>query len=508
MVMNDFVLELDNISKTFPGVKALSKVKFNLRAGEVHALIGENGAGKSTFIKVITGVHQPDSGEIFLYGKKVTFANPTVARVHGIAAIYQNTTCFPDMTVTENIFLGHEYVEHRTKRILWKKMHEKARELLRSIGSNIDPEEKMGSLSVAQQQMVEIAKALSQDAKILLMDEPTAALTNRETEELFAITRRLKEAGTSIIFISHRIEDIYKIADRVTIFRDGCYVGTWNISDITRDDLIKLMVGREITRLFPKKQAKIGNEILRVEGLCKTGIFADISFNLHEGEILGLTGLIGSGRSEVAQAIFGIYPADEGKIYIENRAVNIDNPLKAMKLGIGYLPEDRQIQGLVLPFSIMENITLPVIEDFSRRGWLHRSAEYIKAKEMAELLQVKATSVFDKAYSLSGGNQQKVVVAKLLAARLKVLILDEPTKGIDVGSKAAIHEIMSNLACRGFGIIMISSEMPEVLGMSDRILVMHEGRITGEFDRAEATQEKIMEAAITKRTRQRTAEAF
>lgn len=356
--------------------------------------------------------------------------------------------------------------------------------------------------------MVEIAKALSQDAKILLMDEPTAALTNRETEELFAITRRLKEAGTSIIFISHRIEDIYKIADRVTIFRDGCYVGTWNISDITRDDLIKLMVGREITRLFPKKQAKIGNEILRVEGLCKTGIFADISFNLHEGEILGLTGLIGSGRSEVAQAIFGIYPADEGKIYIENRAVNIDNPLKAMKLGIGYLPEDRQIQGLVLPFSIMENITLPVIEDFSRRGWLHRSAEYIKAKEMAELLQVKATSVFDKAYSLSGGNQQKVVVAKLLAARLKVLILDEPTKGIDVGSKAAIHEIMSNLACRGFGIIMISSEMPEVLGMSDRILVMHEGRITGEFDRAEATQEKIMEAAITKRTRQRTAEAF
>jgi rhamnose transport system ATP-binding protein len=245
-----------------------------------------------------------------------------------------------------------------------------------------------------------------------------------------------------------------------------------------------------------------------VEGLCKTGIFADISFNLHEGEILGLTGLIGSGRSEVAQAIFGIYPADEGKIYIENRAVNIDNPLKAMKLGIGYLPEDRQIQGLVLPFSIMENITLPVIEDFSRRGWLHRSAEYIKAKEMAELLQVKATSVFDKAYSLSGGNQQKVVVAKLLAARLKVLILDEPTKGIDVGSKAAIHEIMSNLACRGFGIIMISSEMPEVLGMSDRILVMHEGRITGEFDRAEATQEKIMEAAITKRTRQRTAEAF
>lgn len=506
--MNDFILELDNISKSFPGVKALNKVKFSLRSGEVHALIGENGAGKSTFIKIITGVHQPDSGDIFLFGKKVTFANPTVARDKGIAAIYQNTTCFPDMTVTENIFLGHEYVERRTNRILWKKMHERARELLRSIGSNIDPEEKMGSLSVAQQQMVEIAKALSQDAKILLMDEPTAALTNREAEELFAITRRLKEAGTSIIFISHRIEDIYKIADRVTIFRDGCYVRTWNISDITRDELIKLMVGREITRLFPKKQAKIGNELLRVERLYRAGVFADISFKLHEGEILGITGLIGSGRSEVAQAIFGIAPADGGQIFIENRAVKIDNPLKAIKLGIGYLPEDRQIQGLVLPFSIMENITLPVIEELSRRGWLHRTAEYIKAKELAELLRIKATSVFDRAYSLSGGNQQKIVVAKLLAARLKVLILDEPTKGIDVGSKAAIHEIMSDLACQGFGIIMISSEMPEVLGMSDRIIVMHEGRVTGEFDREEATQEKIMEAAITKRIHQRIAEVL
>jgi len=497
--MADNILELDSISKTFPGVKALNEVKFSLRSGEIHALIGENGAGKSTFIKVITGVHQPDKGEIFLYGKKVTFSDPTAAQNHGIAAIYQNITCFPHMSVTENIFLRHEYVDHRTKRILWKKMHEKARELLRSIGSNIDPEEKMGSLSVAQQQMVEIAKALSQEAKILLMDEPTAALTNRETEELFAITRKLKEAGTSIIFISHRLEDIYQIADRVSVFRDGCYVGTWNISELTKDELIKLMVGREVTQLFPKKEASKGDEIFRAEGLCKAGTFADISFNLHAGEILGLTGLVGSGRSEVAQAIFGIYPPDKGTIYIKNKPVHIGNPLKAMKLGIGYMPEDRQIQGLVLPFSIMENITLPVIEDLSRRGWLHRSDEYNRAKYMADLLQVKATSVFDKAYSLSGGNQQKVVAAKLLAAKLNILILDEPTKGIDVGSKAAIHEIMSDLACQGFGIIMISSEMPEVLGMSDRILVMHEGRITGEFDRQEATQEKIMKAAITKK---------
>ncbi|MDI3540914.1 MAG: rhamnose transport system ATP-binding protein [Thermosediminibacterales bacterium] len=496
--MDNYILQLKGIIKDFPGVRALNNVNFDLKPGEVHAILGENGAGKSTFIKIITGVHQPDSGEIFLNGQKVTFPNPTVAREKGIAAIYQNITCFPDMTVTENIFLGHEYVDRGTKRILWKQMNEKARELLRSIGSEIDPEEKMGSLSIAQQQMVEISKALSQEAKILIMDEPTAALTQRETQELFRLTRNLKESGTSIIFISHRLDDIFEIADRVTVFRDGCYIGTWNLSELTRDDLIKLMVGREITQLFPKKKAKIGREILKVEGLCKMGIFADISFCLHEGEILGLTGLIGSGRSEVAQAIFGIDPADEGIIYVNNQPVKIDNPLKAMKLGIGYLPEDRQKQGLVLPFSIMENITLPVIDDVSKSGWLHPSNEYITAKKLAELLQVKAASVFNKVYSLSGGNQQKVVVAKLLAAKLKILILDEPTKGIDVGAKAAIHEIMSDLACQGFGIIMISSEMPEVLGMSDRILVMHEGRITAEFDRCEATQEKIMKAAITK----------
>lgn len=496
--MDNYILQLKGIIKDFPGVRALNNVNFDLKPGEVHAILGENGAGKSTFIKIITGVHQPDSGEIFLNGQKVTFSNPTLAREKGIAAIYQNITCFPDMTVTENIFLGHEYVDRGTKRILWKQMNEKARELLRSIGSEIDPEEKMGSLSIAQQQMVEISKALSQDARILIMDEPTAALTHRETQELFRLTRNLKESGTSIIFISHRLDDIFEIADRVTVFRDGCYIGTWNLSELTRDDLIKLMVGREITQLFPKKKAKIGREILKVEGLCKMGIFADISFCLHEGEILGLTGLIGSGRSEVAQAIFGIDPADEGIIYVNNQPVKIDNPLKAMKLGIGYLPEDRQKQGLVLPFSIMENITLPVIDDVSKSGWLNPSNEYITAKKLAELLQVKAASVFNKVYSLSGGNQQKVVVAKLLAAKLKILILDEPTKGIDVGAKAAIHEIMSDLACQGFGIIMISSEMPEVLGMSDRILVMHEGRITAEFDRCEATQEKIMKAAITK----------
>ncbi|MCR4431543.1 MAG: sugar ABC transporter ATP-binding protein [Tepidanaerobacteraceae bacterium] len=498
--MEDYILELKGITKTFPGVKALDAVKFNLKAGEIHALVGENGAGKSTFIKIISGVYQPDEGEIFLNGERVSFKNPREARMMGIATIYQNIICFPDMSITDNIFLGHEYINnYGIKRLLWKKMHDKAKELLHLVGNDIDPEEKMGNLSIACQQMVEIAKALSQEAKIFIMDEPTAALTQHETEELFNIVKKLKEDGASIIFVSHRIEDIYKIADRITVFRDGNYIGTWEKSQLSRDDLIKFMAGREITQLFPKKKINAGRELLRIKGLSKKGVFTDISFSLHEGEILGVTGLIGSGRSELAQAIFGIHPVDAGMIYIQGKPVRIDNPVKAMKLGIGYLPEDRQKQGLVLPFSIMENITLPVIESLSQRGWLRQSNEYMKAKEMAELLQIKANSVLDKVYFLSGGNQQKVVIAKLLAAKLRILILDEPTKGIDVGAKAAMHEIMCNLASKGYGIIMISSEMPEILGMSDRILVMHKGRIIAEFNRDEVTREKIIEVTINKR---------
>ncbi len=497
--MPEYVLELKNISKEFPGVKALDRVQFNLKRGEIHALMGENGAGKSTFIKIITGVHCQDEGEIYLDGQKVDIKGPNDATKMGIAAIYQHVTCYPDLSVTENIFMGHEKTKKFTKRILWDEMHSEARKLLNELGADIDPRTQMGALSVAQQQIVEIAKALSINAKIIIMDEPTAALTKKESEELYRVTEQLRDNGVSIIFISHRLEDMYRLADRVSVLRDGKYIGTWNVNEISREELIVAMVGREITQLFPKKEAKIGEELLRVEGLGKTGYFADISFTLHKGEILGLTGLVGAGRSEVCQTIFGIMPYDKGKVYLEGKEVKIKNPLDAMKLGIGYLPEDRQKQGLVLQWDISKNITLSTLDKLSKRGWLNTAKEAEIAKELSEKVNIKANSVFDVVSSLSGGNQQKVIVAKLLNADLKVIILDEPTKGVDVGAKSAIHEMMSDLACQGYGIIMISSEMPEVLGMSDRIIVMREGRITAIFDRKDATQEAILEAAMVNR---------
>ncbi|HHW00411.1 MAG TPA: sugar ABC transporter ATP-binding protein [Clostridiaceae bacterium] len=497
--MSEYVLELKSISKSFPGVKALDNVQFNLKSGEIHALVGENGAGKSTFIKIITGVHHQDEGEIYLNGQQVEIRDPNEAQKMGIAAIYQHVTCYPDLSVTENIFMGHEKIKRFSKRILWEEMHSEAKKLLDNLGADIDPRSQMGALSVAQQQIVEIAKALSLNAKIIIMDEPTAALTKKESEELYRITEQLRDNGASIIFISHRLEDMYRLASRVSVLRDGKYIGTWNVNEISKEDLIVAMVGREITQLFPKKEAKIGEELLRIEGLGKTGFFADISFTLHKGEILGLTGLIGAGRSEVCQAIFGIMPYDKGKVYLEGKEVKINNPLDAMKLGIGYLPEDRQKQGLVLQWEISKNITLSTLDKLCNKGWLNASREAEVAKELSEKVNVKANSVFDTVSSLSGGNQQKVIVAKLLNADLKVIILDEPTKGVDVGAKSAIHEIMSDLACQGYGIIMISSEMPEVLGMSDRIIVMREGRITAVFDREDATQEAILEAAMVNR---------
>ncbi|HSV31965.1 MAG TPA: sugar ABC transporter ATP-binding protein [Atribacteraceae bacterium] len=494
--MNEFVLELKGISKNFPGVKALESVDFNLKPGEIHALVGENGAGKSTLIKIITGVFQPDKGEILFHGKKILISNPTVAQKHLIAAIYQYPTCFPHLTVMENIFMGHPLVEPRSRHLLWKEMRVEAKRLLKSLGTDLNPNLRMGDLSIAQQQMVEIAKALSLNARILIMDEPTAALTKGETEELYAITRRLRNEGTSIIFISHRFEDIYQIAERVTVFRDGKSIGTWPVPEISEAELIKAMVGREINQLFPKSTVPVGKEALRVEGLSRVGYFADISFSLREGEILGFSGLVGSGRSEVAQAIFGIHPSDRGKIFVRGKECTIDSPWKAMELGIGYLPEDRQIQGLVLPLTITDNITLSTLDRYARRGWLKNQAGYKVSQKLFELLKIKAPSIFEKTLALSGGNQQKVVVGKLLAGELHILILDEPTKGVDVGAKSAIHQIMSDLAAEGFALIMISSEMPEILGMSDTIIVMREGRITRTFSREETTQEKLLAAAV------------
>lgn len=496
--MSDYVLELKGITKIFPGVKALDNVHFQLKKGEIHALMGENGAGKSTFIKVITGVHKADGGSMFLDGREVNFKNPKEAQAAGIAAIYQHVTAYPHLSVTENIFMGHEKVQKGTGRILWKQMHAEANELLRELSADFDATTEMGTLSVAQQQMVEIAKALSMKARIIIMDEPTAALTKRESEELYKITEKLRDEGASIIFISHRFEDMYRLASKVTVFRDSQYIGSYDVNGITNEDLIVAMVGREITQLFPKPDIKIGEAVLTVHNISRTGYFKEVSFRVKKGEILGLTGLVGAGRTEVCESIFGIEPIDEGSITLNGKQVHIKDPLQAMNLGIGYLPEDRQKQGLILDWGIGKNITLPVLGQVTSKGMLGEKKEREIGKRLAEKVDTKAVTIFDKASSLSGGNQQKVVVAKLLASDLKVLILDEPTKGVDVGAKAAIYEIMGELAAQGYAIIMVSSEMPEILGMCDRIVVMCDGRVTGEFKRSEATQEGILEKGMAK----------
>lgn len=495
--MSEYVLELKGITKEFPGVKALDHVHFKLKKGEIHALMGENGAGKSTFIKVITGVHAPNEGEMFLNGEKIQFTNPLDAQKKGIAAIYQHVTNYPDLSVTENIFMGHEKIHKKTKRLLWKEMHSEAKAILEDLGSSLDPKTEMGSLSVAQQQIVEIAKAISTNAKIIIMDEPTSALTARESEELYKITERLRDQGASIIFISHRFEDMYRLASQVTVLRDSKYIGSWGVNDITTEQLIVAMVGREITQVYPNKTNKVGEKLLEVKGLGKIGYYADISFTLHRGEILGLTGLVGAGRTEICQSLFGITPYDSGEIYLKGQKFKIKNPKDAMNLGIGYLPEDRQLQGLILDWGIGRNIALPTLKNLSQKGWLNEKKESSIAKNLAEKVNVKANSIFDLVSSLSGGNQQKVSVAKLLTADLDIIILDEPTKGVDVGAKSAIYKIINDLAHQGYGIIMISSEMPEILGMSDRIVVMKEGRITKIVDKKDATQEVILEAAMS-----------
>lgn len=497
--MSEYVLELKGITKIFPGVKALDNVHFQLKQGEIHALMGENGAGKSTFIKVITGVHQAEEGEIFINGEKVEIKNPKDAQKLSIAAIYQHGTAYQHLSVTENIFIGHEKMT-KFHTIDWKQMHKDAKALLERLGSDIDPHSSMGNLTVAEQQIVEIAKAISTNAKIIIMDEPTAALSKRECEELYRITEQLRDEGCSIIFISHRFEDMYRLATRVTVFRDSQYIGTWNVDEISNEVLISKMVGREISQIYPKQEVERGEEIFRVEGLSKTGYYKDVSFSLHKGEILAMTGLVGAGRTEVCQGIMGIERPDKGKVILEGKTLSIRHPSDAMKAGIGYLPEDRQKQGLILDWGLGQNVTLSTLEKFTKFTVINRKAERERSKELLEkvkTVKTKALSVFDKASSLSGGNQQKVIVAKVLNSDLKVVILDEPTKGVDVGAKAQIYEIMSELAAQGFGVIMISSEMPEVLGMADTILVMKEGRVSKIFaDATGVTQEQILEAAM------------
>jgi rhamnose transport system ATP-binding protein len=487
------VIEARDLSKSFGGVHALRSVKLAVRAGEVLAILGENGAGKSTLIKIVTGFYQPDAGEILLDGRPVHFAGTRDALDQGVAAIYQEPSLFPDLDIAENIFVGRQPL--RGGRIDWRAMYTEAEALLRRLGVALSPRTKARELSVAQMQMVEIARAISVDARVLIMDEPTSSLTQREVEELFLIVRQLKAQGTAIVFISHRLEELFAIADRVTVLRDGAYVDTRPMAGVTTEDLIRLMVGRELADLFPKQHVAAGEVALEVEGLSLPGRFADISFTLRKGEIVGMSGLVGAGRTQLAEAIFGVMPASSGRIRLQGKEVRITRPEDALRLGIGYVPEDRKLHGLVLQMSIAQNITLPILKAFTRMGWLNRAAERERAVEDARKLEVKMVSVDQPAGQLSGGNQQKVVLAKWLGTRPQVLILDEPTRGIDVGTKAAVHRLMSSLAAEGMAILMISSELPEVLGMSDRILVMREGRLTGEFSRAEASQERLMGAA-------------
>jgi rhamnose transport system ATP-binding protein len=491
----EYLLEMKGITKIFPGVRALDKVRLNLKHGEILALMGENGAGKSTLIKTITGAYKPEEGEIILEGESVSFNNPREATSKGIAAIYQHVTSYPHLTVLENIFIGHE-MTNKIHALDWKGMRKRAKELLGMIGSAIDPDEDMNVLTVAQQQMVEIAKALSHEARILIMDEPTAALTMKESEELYKICFKLKDNGTSIIFISHRFEDIYKVADRVTVFRDGKYIDTWDIGNLPQAKLIHAMVGREISDLYVTNNADIGEEVFRVENITRRGEFKNVSFSLHKGEILAMTGLVGAGRTEVAEAVFGVTKPDSGKMYLYGKEIRISHPNKAFKNNIGLLPEDRQRTGLVLEMEIGDNMLLPILNKVSRFGWYQKNEGYDIANNECRKLNVKALSSFDLVSSLSGGNQQKVVVGKLLASDVKILIIDEPTKGIDIAAKNAIYEIMANLAENGYAILMISSEMEEVLGMSDRILVMHEGVVKGIFDRRETDQFKLMNAVM------------
>ena len=497
--MSEYILELKDVVKTFGGVKALNGVHFQLKRGEIHALMGENGAGKSTFIKVITGVHQPDSGIMLLDGEQVTLRNTMDSAKLGIAAIYQHVTAFPDLTVTENIFMGRE-IKNKFGFYDWKTMRQRAKELIDPLSAEIDVNKPMGNLSVAEQQLVEIAKALSCDARILIMDEPTASLTRNECLQLYRIAKDLRDKGVSIIFITHRFEDMYELATRVTVFRDSTYVGSWDVDKITNADLVKAMVGRELNSMYPEKTAKIGDVVLEVDKISKEGYFKDISFNVRKGEILALTGLVGAGRTEVCETIYGIMHPDSGEIRLEGKKVDIKSPIDALNLGIGLLPENRQTQGLVNELPIYQNVSSASMKQFVKGGQMDVDKEMENAITLCKKIQLKANDITAPPSSLSGGNQQKVVVAKMLSSDQKVLIMDEPTKGIDVGAKYSIYEIMNDLACRGYGIIMVSYEMTEVLGVADRVVVMKSGRVTGEFsEMGSVTQEMLLEASLKER---------
>jgi ribose transport system ATP-binding protein len=497
MLENDIILEMRDIKKQFPGVVALNKAKLTLRKGQVHVLLGENGAGKSTLIKTITGAYVPDEGEIFLEGKAVKLDNPIHARQLGISAVYQEFNLINDLDVAKNIFLGRELMTGGSFVMNSRAMYRKSAEYLDRIGAKIDPHTVIRNLGVAAQQMVEITKAISTDCKILILDEPTAVLTEQEIDRLFEAVKILKSRGVAIVFISHRLEEIGRIGDEVTVMRDGAYVDTLPIDDkkVDIDLLVKLMVGREIINRFPKEEVPRGEEILKVEELSREGVLKNISLTLHAGEILGIGGLVGAGRTEMVKAIFGIDKADSKKLTVFGKEASIRRPKDAIKLGIGLAPEDRKVEGLNLVMSVMNNIIIASVDKMSRLGIISRKRRFSVSETLVKKLRIVTPSVHQYVQNLSGGNQQKVVLAKWLAVGSRIVIFDEPTRGIDVGAKVEVYQLMNNLVREGAGIIMISSDLSELIAMSDRILVMHEGQIAGELSRQEATQEKILRLA-------------
>jgi len=485
------IVELHGIDKSFAGFPALKDVSFDVRAGEVHALLGENGAGKSTLIRIISGVHTPDRGEVRIGGEVVRLSSPRDARRRGIATVYQELLLFPELSVAENIFLGNA-PRTRWGSIDWAAMRAKARVLLEELDSrDLDVDAKVGGLSVASRQRVEIAKALSQNPRVLVMDEPTTSLAEGDVARLMAIVRRLRERGVGIVYVSHRLREIFALADRVTVLRDGACIGTRPIAEVTQASLISMMVGRSIDQLFPKVDAPRGRTLLELKNLSYRRAVRDVSLTVRQGEILGIAGLVGSGRTELALTVFGITPATSGKILVDGKPVVIDSPRAARDLGIAYIPEDRGLQGLIRAQTLRENVSLPVLDRISSATIVDRRGEQRRACEAIDRFGIRARGTEQIARQLSGGNQQKVVVAKWLGTEPRILIMDEPTRGIDVGAKAEIHALMGKLAQQSLGIIMISSELPEVLGMADRVLVMSGGRIVAAFERAEATPDAV-----------------
>ncbi len=493
----EYILQMKGIRKVFPGVIALDDMRLNVRRGSVHVLVGENGAGKSTLMKVLSGQYQVDAGEIWFDGGPLAVGSAKESLNTGIAMVHQELSPILEMTVGENIFLGREPMQKNRLLIHHGDLYSEAEQVLRRIGLSYPVRSKMKDLSVASLQLIEIAKAVSREAKLIIMDEPTSAITEKEVEILFAQVAELKRQGIAIIYITHKMDEIFRIADDITVIRDGKWIVSGPASEFTQQRIVEHMVGRTIDNFFPKENVPIGNVVLEVRNLCSEGLFRDISFQVRAGEILGIAGLVGAGRTEVARAIFGLDPITGGEIFMHGRPVRIRRPRDAVQNGIAMVSEDRKAVGLVLCRPVRENISLANLRLFAKGPWIEGRREKARVGEMVELLRIKIAGQNQEAASLSGGNQQKVVLAKWLLGELKVLILDEPTRGIDVGSKAEIHRLMCQLAGQGIAIVMISSELPEILGMSDRIVVMHEGLMRGELPRAEAASETIMHLAIS-----------